>query len=72
LSKSGPLDTDNAEISLAVEFQACDDAPCMLPPKRTISITLPLEEVDVPALPTHMAHGEREGSVNDAAHAYVC
>ena len=41
---------------------------CQLPKLVTLSINLPLEATDVPAIAVHMGHGQREGNYDGTLH----
>jgi hypothetical protein len=67
-SETRPLDTDTAEIEVGIRYQACDDAVCFTPKTEKLAMQLELDVIDVPALGTHMGHGQREGSFSGAPH----
>jgi hypothetical protein len=60
-SETRPLDAEDAEIEVQVRYQACTDSECLLPKTETFKLQLAFDSVDVPALSTHMGHGQREG-----------
>lgn len=62
VSECRPIDERKVEISVDVTFQACTDETCLLPQTRTLTLRVELEEVDVPNLPIHTGHGQREGN----------
>jgi hypothetical protein len=61
-SETRPLDAEEAKIEVQVRYQACTDNECLLPKTETFELRLALDVIDVPALNTHMGHGQREGS----------
>jgi hypothetical protein len=61
VSECRPIEEPAVELSVHVTFQACTDETCMLPQTRTLTLRVELEEVDVPNLPIHTGHGQREG-----------
>ena len=61
-SETRPLDMTEAPIEVKIRYQACTDDECLLPKTETLSFSLPLDVIDVPALSLHMGHGQREGS----------
>ena len=67
-SETRPLDTDAVEIEADVRYQACDDAVCHPPKTERLGLRLALDVVDVPALGTHMGHGQREGDFSATPH----
>ncbi len=68
VSETRPLDASEATINIDIRYQACNDETCLLSQKTSLTLTLPLEVVDVPALGIHMGHGQREGSFDAAPH----
>jgi hypothetical protein len=62
VSECRPIDEREVELSVHVTFQACTDETCLLPQTRTLTLQVELEEVDVPNLPIHTGHGQREGN----------
>jgi hypothetical protein len=68
VSEVRPLDHESVSIEIAVSYQVCDDTTCQLPKLVTLSIDLPLEATDVPAIAVHMGHGQREGNYDGASH----
>ena len=67
-SEVRPLDQESAEIELEIRYQACDDNVCLIPRTERISLELPLEVVDVPAIAIHQGHGQREGTYDGSRH----
>ena len=61
-SETRPLDMKEAPIEVKIRYQACTEDECLLPKTETLSFSLPLDVIDVPALSLHMGHGQREGS----------
>ena len=68
VSEVRPLDDDSVTVEVAVRYQACDDDTCLLPRSETFKLEVPLEVVDVPAMPIHMGHGQREGGYDTGPH----
>jgi hypothetical protein len=67
-SETRPLDVDSVEIEVGVRYQACDDAVCFPPKTEKLALRLDLDVIDVPAIGTHMGHGQRKGSYNGHPH----
>ena len=67
-SEVRPLDTASVQIRLDIALQACDATRCLLPTRRSLTLDVPLEVVDVPAMPIHMGHGQREGNFDAMPH----
>lgn len=61
-SETRPLDETEINIEVKVRYQACTDSECLLPKTETITLTLPMDVIDVPQLNLHTGHGQREGS----------
>lgn len=60
-SETRPLDVDSIDIDVQIRYQACTEDECLLPKTETVTLTLPLDVVDVPNLSMHTGHGQREG-----------
>ena len=67
-SEVRPLATESATVEVSVRFQACNDRECLLPKTETLSLEIPLDVVDVPALGIHKGHGQREGAYSTMPH----
>jgi len=67
-SETRPLDEASVEVEVTVRYQACNDAACFMPETVKLAIQLDLDVIDVPALRTHLGHGQREGSYNAHPH----
>ncbi len=67
-SETRPLDRDSATIEITIRHQACDDEVCLLPKTEKLSLELPLDVIDVPALGMHKGHGQREGDYDGTPH----
>ena len=67
-SETRPLDHDRVPLEVAVRYQACDDAQCLLPKTERLALDVPLDVVDVPSLGMHRGHGQREGSYDATPH----
>ena len=60
-SETRPLDSLEAEVEVAVRYQACTDNECLLPRTETFKLNLAMDVIDVPQLGMHVGHGQREG-----------
>jgi hypothetical protein len=60
-SEVRPLDRDSVRLEVRVRYQACDDEVCHLPRTEVFELELPLDVIDVPKIPLHAGHGQREG-----------
>ncbi|MCH1553211.1 MAG: redoxin domain-containing protein [Luminiphilus sp.] len=60
-SECRPLDAPSTSLSINIHYQACDDTTCLLPTHRHMTLDLPLDVIEVPNLPMHTGHGQREG-----------
>ncbi len=67
-SEVRPLDAETASIEVTVRYQACDDRTCLLPKTERLSLELPLDVIDVPAISLHTGHGQREGGYDGTPH----
>ena len=67
-SETRPLDRDSAPIEIRVAFQACDDSTCLLPRSESFHLELPLDVIDVPNIPVHTGHGQREAGFDGMPH----
>ncbi len=67
-SETRPLDRESAVLAVELRFQACDDSICLLPRREAFEIELPLEVIDVPNIPVHTGHGQREGGFDGMPH----
>lgn len=67
-SETRPLDRASATLSVTVRYQACDDRTCLLPRTEEFTLELPLDVVDVPRIPIHMGHGQREAEYDGFPH----
>jgi len=67
-SETRPLDTHAVEIEVAIRYQACNDTACFPPKTEKLVLQLPLDVIDVPALGTHMGHGQREARFSGTPH----
>ncbi len=67
-SETRPLDQESITLDVMVRYQACDDEACLLPKTETLSIEVPLDVIDVPALGMHMGHGQREAEYDSMPH----
>ena len=63
-----PLEPESATGEVSVRVQACNDRECLLPRTETLSLEVPLDVVDVPALGIHKGHGQREGNYSTMPH----
>ncbi|MCP3987032.1 MAG: redoxin domain-containing protein [bacterium] len=69
-SETRPLDMEHAEIEVGVRYQACDDNSCFPPKTEKLKLHVDLDVIDVPALSTHMGHGQREAEYNGMPHMF--
>ena len=60
-SECRPLDAPSTSLSIDIHYQACNDTTCLLPIQQQLSLELPLDVIEVPNLPMHTGHGQREG-----------
>ena len=60
-SEVRPLDRDSVRLEVRVRYQVCDDEVCHLPRTEVFELELPLDVIDVPKIPLHAGHGQREG-----------
>ncbi len=67
-SETRPLDSDAVTLEVTVRYQACDDEACLLPKSETLSVEVPLDVIDVPALGMHLGHGQREAGFDGMPH----
>lgn len=67
-SEVRPLDSGSVDINIEVRFQACDSNICLLPKQENITITAPLDVIDIPAISLHKGHGQREGTYDGTPH----
>ena len=67
-SEVRPLDQDTIDLTIHVQFQACDDDVCLLPTTTRLTLTAPMDVVDIPKLAIHQGHGQREGNYDATPH----
>ncbi|MCH2169769.1 redoxin domain-containing protein [Myxococcota bacterium] len=67
-SECRPLEQDSVQLEVVVRYQACDDRACLLPREETLHLDVPVDVVDVPSLPLHMGHGQREAFMDAKPH----
>ncbi len=67
-SEVRPLDMDTTQIEVHVRYQACNDDTCLLPRTETFHLEVPLDVIDIPAIPLHQGHGQREGAYDGTPH----
>jgi hypothetical protein len=63
-----PLAHDSVEIAVNVQYQACNEDTCLLPKSKTFTLDVPLDVTEVPAIPVHQGHGQREGNYDGLPH----
>ena len=63
-SECRPLDAPSTSLTIDIHYQACNDTTCLLPTQKNMTLELPLDVIEVPNLPMHTGHGQREGSYN--------
>ena len=61
-SECRPLDQSSIDIRVSVRYQACTDQECLLPRTETLTLSLDLDVIDIPAIDMHKGHGQREGN----------
>ena len=59
---------DSVEIEVTVRYQACNDDTCLLPRTETFTLGVPMDVTEVPAIPIHQGHGQREGNYDGTPH----
>ena len=69
-SEVRPLDMPSLPLEVSVRYQACDDHNCLLPRTEVFSLDVPLDVIDVPAIPLHMGHGQRHGNYDGMPHVW--
>jgi len=67
-SETRPLDQDSIQLKVQVRYQACSDDVCFLPKTKTLELEVGVDVVDVPALGTHLGHGQRESNFSATPH----
>lgn len=67
-SEVRPLDQDSIDLTIHVQFQACDDDVCLLPTTTSLTLTSPMDVMDIPKLAIHRGHGQREGTYDTTPH----
>jgi hypothetical protein len=67
-SEVRPLDVKSVSIEIEVRTQACTDEVCLLPRTETLTLEVPLDVIDVPAIALHQGHGQREGAYDGTRH----
>lgn len=67
-SEVRPLDVESTTLEVTVRYQACNDQACLLPKTEKLTIELPLDVIDVPALSIHQGHGQREADYDGSPH----
>ena len=61
-SECRPLDQSSIDIRVSVRYQACTGQECLLPRTETLTLSLDLDVIDIPAIDMHKGHGQREGN----------
>ena len=51
-----------------LRYQACDDETCLLPRTEKLSLTVPMDVIDIPKIGLHAGHGQREGAYDGTPH----
>jgi len=69
-SETRPLDAPSIPIQVRVAYQACDDDQCLLPREETLTLEVPLDVIDIPKIPMHRGHGQREGAYDGRRHLF--
>lgn len=68
VSECRPLDREDVEIDVRVDYQACDDRSCLPPRSEQLQLRVPLEPVDMPNLSFHGETGQRKARMRGAPH----
>ncbi|MGB0553717.1 MAG: protein-disulfide reductase DsbD domain-containing protein [Alphaproteobacteria bacterium] len=63
-----PLDRESIPVEVTVRYQACDDEICLLPRTEKFTLEAALDVTEVPAIPIHQGHGQREGNYDGTPH----
>ena len=63
-----PLEHESTTVDLVVRYQACDRDTCLLPRMERFRLEIPLDVTEVPAIPIHLGHGQREGNYDGTPH----
>jgi len=66
-SECRPLDVLSIDIKVLVRYQACTDQECLLPRTETLTLSLDLDVIDIPAIDLHKGHGQREANYDGTA-----
>lgn len=68
VSETRPLDRQEVNIEVSLSFQACDDNICLLPKTERLTLSVPLDVIDIPNISLHKGHGQREGNYDGTSH----
>jgi len=68
VSEVRPLDVDSVTLQVTVRYQACNDDVCLLPKTETLCLDVALDVIDMPALPMHRGHGQRQANFDARPH----
>ena len=63
-----PLANESTTVEVVVRYQACDHDTCLLPRMERFRLEIPLDVTEVPAIPIHQGHGQREGNYDGTPH----
>ncbi len=63
-----PLDWESVSVEVTVRYQACDHETCLLPRTEKFALETALDVTEVPAIPIHQGHGQREGNYDGTPH----
>lgn len=63
-----PLAHESTSVDVTVRYQACDEDTCLLPRTERFRLDVPLDVTEVPAIPIHQGHGQREGKYDGTPH----
>ena len=63
-----PLAHESTIVDVVVRYQACDDDTCLLPRMERFRLEIPMDVTEVPAIPIHLGHGQREGNYDGTPH----
>ncbi len=67
-SELRPLGDTEATVAVTVRYQACNNRICLTPRSETLSLSLPIEPLDVPNLPLFVNGGQRQSEMDSRRH----
>ncbi len=68
VSDTRSLDGESVDISVEVDYQACNDSECLLPRTERFALKVPLDEIDVPRVPLTSGWGQHEPDYDGRPH----